>query len=53
MARSLAADETIKHSISDDMSLVPDETEFVDVEPVTETLADEAPMEGVVEEVKE
>lgn len=53
MARSLAADETIKHSISDDMSLVPDETEFVDVEPVAETLADEAPVEGVVEEVKE
>ena len=43
----------IKNSISDDMSLVRDETEFVDVEQVVETPADETPVEGVVEEVKE
>lgn len=53
LARNLAADGTIKHSISSDMSSIPDETSYIDVEPVVENSANETPVEGVVEEVKE
>ena len=53
LMKELSNDGTIKNSLAEDMSDVPNEMEYVDVEPVAETLADEAPVEGVVEEVKE
>lgn len=41
-ARSLSADETIKHEISDDMFSVPDETDYIDVENVADNEAESA-----------
>ena len=53
LMKELSNDGTIKNSLAEDMSDVPNEMEYVDVEPAEEAPTDEAPVEGVAEEVRE